>query len=163
ADLVVHSATKYLGGHSDAMGGVLCGKKELIEKVNNYHTVTGASLDPAVAYSLLRGMKTLQLRIERQNESALQIAKFPKQHPLDEHVFYPGLADHSQHDIAKKQMNGFGGMLSFSLHGGMETVRTVLPKLTHAHLAAHLGGLETTVGPIHTTSHAECTLEEQLA
>src|SRR5690625_5118446 len=163
ADLVVHSATKYLGGHSDAMGGVLCGKKELVDKVYEYRMITGSSLDPNAAYSLLRGMKTLELRIERQNESALKIAQYLREHPLVEQVFYPGLTDHPAYDIAKKQMSGFSGMLSFSLHGGIKTVRTVLPKLQHAHLAAHLGGVETTVGPIHTTSHAECSLEERLA
>lgn len=163
ADLVVHSATKYLGGHADAMGGILCGQQELIDKVYDYRMITGAPLDPTAAYSLIRGLKTLQLRIQRQNENAYEIANYLKKHPLVEKVFYPGLEDDSEHELAKKQMSGFGGMLSFSIKGGMKTVNAFLPHLKYAHLAANLGAVETTVGPIHTTSHAECTLEERKA
>ncbi|HLR69965.1 MAG TPA: cystathionine gamma-synthase family protein [Pseudogracilibacillus sp.] len=163
ADLVVHSATKYLGGHADAMGGILCGQQELIAKVYDYRMITGAPLDPNAAYSLIRGLKTLQLRIQRQNENAYEIANYLKKHPLVEKVFYPGLEDDSEHELAKKQMSGFGGMLSFSIKGGMKTVNAFLPHLKYAHLAANLGAVETTVGPIHTTSHAECTLEERKA
>lgn len=163
ADLVVHSATKYLGGHADAMGGILCGQQELIDKVYDYRMITGAPLDPTAAYSLIRGLKTLQLRIQRQNENAYEIANYLKTHPLVEKVFYPGLEDDSEHELAKKQMSGFGGMLSFSIKGGMKTVNAFLPHLKYAHLAANLGAVETTVGPIHTTSHAECTLEERKA
>ena len=163
ADLVVHSATKYLGGHADAMGGILCGQQELIAKVYDYRMITGAPLDPNAAYSLIRGLKTLQLRIQRQNENAYEIANYLKTHPLVEKVFYPGLEDDSEHELAKKQMSGFGGMLSFSIKGGMKTVNAFLPHLKYAHLAANLGAVETTVGPIHTTSHAECTLEERKA
>lgn len=163
ADLVVHSATKYLGGHADAMGGVLCGPSEIIDKVYEYRMITGAPLDPTAAYSLIRGMKTLELRINRQNENAYAIATFLKSHPLVEEVFYPGLESDKEHELAKKQMSGFGGMLSFSVKGGMQTVNELLPHLKYAHLAANLGAVETTVGPIHTTSHAECTLEERKA
>ncbi len=163
ADLVVHSATKYLGGHADAMGGVLCGPTDIIDKVYEYRMITGAALDPTAAYSLIRGMKTLQLRIQRQNENAHAVASFLKTHPLVEQVFYPGLKDDSEHTLAKKQMSGFGGMLSFAVKGGMETVHKLLPHLKYAHLAANLGAVETTIGPIHTTSHAECTLEERNA
>lgn len=163
ADLVVHSATKYLGGHADAMGGILCGSTDIINKVYEYRMITGAPLDPNAAYSLIRGMKTLHLRITRQNENAYAVAKFLKTHPLVEEVYYPGLEDDSEHELAKKQMRGFGGLLSFSIKGGMKTVNEFLPHLKFAHLAANLGAVETTVGPIHTTSHAECTLEERKA
>ncbi|MGM8212508.1 cystathionine gamma-synthase family protein [Virgibacillus sp. W0430] len=163
ADLVVHSATKYLGGHADALGGVLCGLKDIVDKVYEYRMITGAPLDPTAAYSLIRGMKTLQIRIEKQNKNALAVANYLQTEPLVEKVFYPGLEDDSEHALAKKQMSGFGGMLSFSLKGGLETVYEFLPKLKHAHLAANLGAVETTIGPVHTTSHAECTLEERLA
>ena len=115
ADLVLHSATKFLGGHSDAMGGILCGSKELVEKVFRYREITGASLHPEAAYMIARGMKTLELRIERQNASALTIARFLQAHPKVAEVFYPGLETHVGHEIARKQMSGFGGILSFSL------------------------------------------------
>ena len=163
ADLVVHSATKYLGGHADALGGILCGSKELINKVYEYRMITGSPLDPNAAYSLIRGMKTLEIRIERQNKNALEVAKYLQTEPLVEIVYYPGLESDSEHELAKKQMSGFGGMLSFSLKGGLETVNQFLPQLKYAHLAANLGAVETTIGPVHTTSHAECTLEERLA
>ncbi|RST70818.1 cystathionine gamma-synthase family protein [Siminovitchia acidinfaciens] len=163
SDLVVHSATKYLGGHGDALGGVICGPKNLVNQIYEYRMINGAPLDPNAAYSLIRGMKTLQIRIERQNENAMEIASFLKKQPLVEDVFYPGLTDDPSHELAKKQMNGFGGMLSFSLKGGLEAVNEFLPRLRFAHLAANLGAVETTVGPVHTTSHAECTLEERKA
>ena len=163
ADLVVHSATKYLGGHAYALGGVLVGNKDLVNKVYEYRMITGAPLDPTAAYSLIRGMKTLQIRIQRQNENAEKIARYLQTVPHVEKVFYPGLESDSQHELAKKQMSGFGGMLSFSLKGGIETVNKFLPRLKYTHLAANLGAVETTIGPVHTTSHAECTLEERLA
>lgn len=163
ADLVVHSATKYLGGHADALGGILCGPNAIIHKVYEYRMITGAPLDPTAAYSLIRGMKTLQIRIEKQNENAKKVATYLQSEPLVEKVFYPGLESDSEHELAKKQMSGFGGMLSFSLKGGIGTVNEFLPKLKYAHLAANLGAVETTIGPVHTTSHAECTLDEQLA
>lgn len=163
ADLVVHSATKYLGGHADAMGGILCGDSDLVNKVYEYRMITGAPLDPTAAYSLIRGMKTLQIRIEKQNENADKVARYLQTVPHVEEVFYPGLESSNGHELAKKQMSGFGGMLSFSLKGGLETVNKFLPRLKYAHLAANLGAVETTIGPVHTTSHAECTLEERLA
>src|SRR5699024_3826951 len=121
ADLVVHSATKYLGGHSTAMGGVLCGKKELIEKAYEYRMITGAPLDPGAAFALIQGMKTLEIRIERQNENARKVAEYLKQHPLVEAVYYPGFEDDPAHDIAKKQMSGYGGWFSFAVKGGLDS------------------------------------------
>ncbi|MBM7553630.1 cystathionine gamma-synthase family protein [Thalassobacillus pellis] len=163
ADLVIHSATKFLGGHADALGGALCGSKELVEKVYHYREINGATLDPMAAYLLLRGMKTLKLRIDRQNDNALAIARHLKTFEAVDQVFYPGLEEHKGHDIAKEQMNGFGGMLSFSVKGGMETVRNLLPKLKYSNRAANLGAVETIVGPARTTSHVECTPEERAA
>ena len=164
ADLVLHSATKYLGGHADALGGVVCGKKELIEQVYHYREINGATLDPMSAYLLLRGMKTLALRIERQNENAMEIATYLDSHPKVKQVFYPGLKTHKGHDIAVKQMSGFGGMLSFSLvEESLEAVGKVISGLTFAHAAANLGAVETIVGPPATTSHVECNAEERAA
>ena len=164
ADIVLHSASKYLGGHADALGGVICGNKDLVKKVHHYREINGASLAPMDAYSLLRGMKTLKLRVQRQNESAMIIAKYLQSHPAVEQVNYPGLESHPGHDIAKKQMiGGYGGMLSFSVKGGLEAIKKFLPKLEYAHMAANLGCVETVVGPPFTTSHVECSAEERMA
>ena len=163
ADLVLHSATKFLGGHADALGGVVCGRRDLIERISHFREINGASLHPMAAYLLLRGMKTLHLRIRQQNESAVRIAQFLDEHEAVREVFYPGLASDAGHAIAAKQMRGFGGMLSFELHGGFEAVREVLPRLHYAHAAANLGAVETVVGPPSTTSHVECTPEERAA
>jgi cystathionine gamma-synthase len=163
ADLVLHSASKYLGGHADALGGVLCGPGELVRRVYHYREINGAALDPFAAYLLLRGLKTLELRVTRHNENAMKVASFLEGHPSVERVFYPGLESHPQHELAKRQMRGFGGMLSFSLVGGYEAVKEFLPRLHLAHRAANLGAVETTVGPPATTSHVESSALEREA
>jgi len=164
ADIVLHSASKYLGGHADALGGVICGSKELVKKVYHYREINGAALSPMDAYSLLRGMKTLKLRVQRQNESAMTIARYLQNHPLIEQVNYPGLESHPGHVIAKEQMNsGYGGMLSFAVEGGLDAIKIFLPRLRYAHMAANLGCVETVVGPPLTTSHVECSAEERAA
>ena len=163
ADLVIHSATKFLGGHADALGGVVCGPDHLVKQIYHYREITGATLHPMSAYLLLRGIKTLHLRIRQQNESALRIARFLQTHPAVTQVFYPGLESHENHDIARKQMRGFGGVLSFTLKGGFDSVRAFLPRLRYAHLAANLGAVETVAGPPATTSHVECTPKEREA
>ncbi len=163
ADLVLHSATKFLGGHADALGGVVCGRSDLVERIYHYREINGASLDPMAAYLLLRGMKTLQLRVQRQSQSALKIARYLAGHPAVEEVFYPGLESHPQHEIARDQMSAFGGVLSFMVKGEFEAVRRFLPRLKYAHRAANLGAVETIAGPPATTSHVECTREERAA
>jgi cystathionine gamma-synthase len=163
ADLVLHSATKFLGGHADALGGVVCGRADLIERIYHFREINGAVLDPMAAYLLLRGMKTLYLRVQRQSESALRIARHLESHQKIEQVFYPGLESHPGHEIANKQMTAFGGILSFSIKGGFEAVGKVLPRLNYAHRAANLGAVETIAGPPATTSHVECTAEERAA
>lgn len=162
-DLVLHSATKFLGGHADALGGVLCGPADLVGKVYHFREINGAALDPMAAYLLLRGMKTLHLRVARQNESALRIARFLAGRPQVREVFYPGLPTHAHHEVAARQMRGFGGVLSFSLKGGLEAVRAALPRLKYAHRAANLGAVETLAGIPATTSHVECTAQEMEA
>ena len=164
ADITLHSASKYLGGHADALGGVICGAKKLIDKVYHYREINGATLAPMDAYSLLRGMKTLKLRVQKQNESAMIIAKYLQKHPLIEQVNYPGLETHLGHEIAKEQMpGGYGGMLSFAVKGGLDSIKKFLPKLKYAHMAANLGCVETIVGPPSTTSHVECSANERAA
>jgi cystathionine gamma-synthase len=162
ADLVLHSATKFLGGHADALGGVICGGNDLVKKIFHFREINGATLHPMAAYLLLRGMKTLHLRVARQNESALAIARFLAEHPAVGRVHYPGLETHHNHDIACRQMRGFGGMLSFELRdNSLEAVKQFLPRLRFAHAAANLGSVETIVGMPATTSHVECTARER--
>lgn len=163
ADLVIHSATKFLGGHADALGGALCGPADLVESVFHFREINGAMLDPQSAYLLVRGMKTLHLRVARQCESAMKIARFLESHDLVERVFYPGLESHPQHELARRQMNGFGGILSFMLKGDFDEVRKFLPRLRYAHRAANLGAVETIAGPPAVTSHVECTPAERAA
>lgn len=163
ADLVIHSATKFLGGHADALGGVVVGSPELVEKIYHFREINGATMDPMAAYLILRGMKTLHLRVGKQSENAMTLAKYLQTKDIVEGVYYPGLETHPHHDIAKKQMKNFGGMLSFAVKGGVDTVRHLLPKLQYANRAANLGAVETTVGPARTTSHVECTPEERAA
>ena len=163
ADLVLHSATKFLGGHEDAMGGVVCGPKSLIERIYHYREITGASLAPMHAWLLVRGLKTLALRVRQQNESALAIARFLSAHPAVASVGYPGLPADPGHEIASRQMRGFGGMLCFTLKGGWPAVKDALPRLRYAHCAASLGGVQTFAGPPATTSHVECSAEERAA
>jgi cystathionine gamma-synthase len=163
ADLVLHSATKYLGGHADALGGAACGSQTLVDRLQHFREINGAALSPMDAYSLLRGMKTLALRVERQNQSALAIARWLQAQRCVEQVNYPGLESHPHHDVARRQMRGFGGMLSFSVRGGLDAIRLMLPRLRYAHRAANLGCVETVVGPPSVTSHVECSAEERAA
>ncbi len=164
ADLVVYSATKYLNGHSDTMGGLVVGPKDLVDRIYHYREITGATLHPQSAYMILRGMKTLELRVQRHNHNAMRVATYLSQHPKVDQVFYPGLETHLNHAIAKKQMpGGFGGMLSFSLQGGFDRVVALLEKLKYAHRAASLGSVGTLVGPPRVTSHVELTEAERAA
>lgn len=163
AHLVVHSATKFLGGHADALGGVVCGDEDLVRRLFRFREITGATLHPEAAYLLLRGLKTLPLRVARQNESALRIARWLEEAEGVASVHYPGLDSHPGHALAARQMRGFGGVLSFALDGGMEAVERFLPALRWAHLAANLGAVETVAGTPATTSHVECTAEERAA
>jgi len=163
ADLVVHSATKFLGGHADALGGVVVGSADLVHKVYSYREINGATLGPDAAYLLLRGMKTLYLRVERQAANAMAVAEYLEAHNRVSAVNYPGLVSHPQHGIARAQMSGFGAMLSFALDGELDAVRRFLPHLQFAHRAANLGSVETIVGPPATTSHVECSEEERAA
>ena len=136
----------------------------MVKKIYHYREITGAALDPFAAYLLIRGLKTLQLRIERQNGNALKIAQVLEEHRAIDRVHYPGLESHPQHDIAKKQMpGGFGGVMGFTLKGDYDTVKTFLPKLKFAHRAANLGAVETTVGPPATTSHVEVSPADRAA
>lgn len=161
ADLALHSATKFLGGHSDAMGGVVCGRRDLVRQIFRFREINGASLAAPVAHLLVRGLKTLELRVLRHNENALGLARYLRAHPRVERVFYPGLEEDPGHRIAAAQMRGFGGVVSFSLAGGFDAVKGFLGKLRYAHRAASLGSVGTLIGPPAVTSHVELTPEDR--
>lgn len=161
ADISLHSATKFLGGHSDATGGIVCGSKELVKQIYHYREITGATMHPLTAYLLVRSLKTLELRIQRHNDNALRLAQYLSRHKKIDQVFYPGLETHPGHKIAKEQMNGYGGVLSFTLKGDYNTVKEFLPKLNFAHMAASLGAVGSLAGPPKTTSHVELTEKER--
>ena len=142
-DLAFHSATKYFGGHSDLIAGVVMGSKEWVHKIWNTHVILGAVLGPFDAWLMLRGLRTLSLRIRQHNENAMALAELLERHAGVRTVHYPGLKSHPQHDLAKRQMSGFGGMLSFEVKGGYEAADRFLSRLCLASRAASLGGIET--------------------
>jgi cystathionine gamma-synthase len=164
ADLVIHSATKFINGHNDLTAGVVCGSAALVAQIYRYRELVGPALDAHRANLLMRSLKTLGLRMERHNENGLAMARFLEAHPRVLRVHYPGLESHPMHAVAKKQMvGGFGGVLSFEIEGGFEAVGRVLPRLQYAFMAANLGQVDTVVGPPAVTSHVECTEEERRA
>lgn len=159
-DLVFHSATKYFGGHSDLLAGVVLGTREWIERIWNNHVIIGAALGPFDAWLMLRGLRTLPLRIQRHNENAMAVARFLEDHRAVKAVYYPGLKSHPQHELARRQMSGFGGMLSVELEGGYEAADRLLSRLRLFARAASLGGVESlAVHPASNFLHY-MTLEE---
>jgi len=142
-NVVVHSATKYLGGHSDVTAGVIIGSPAFIERAWRFSIVMGAALGPFDAWLLLRGLRTLGLRVERHNQNALMLARFFESHPKIERVNYPGLESHPQYELAREQMSGFTGMMSVELRGGYETAERFIASLKLGSYAASLGGVET--------------------
>jgi len=154
ADLVMHSLTKALSGHSDIIGGALVGSRERIEKARSLMRVLGGCLDPHSAFLALRGLKTLHLRVHRQSENALALALHLQRHPKVARVLYPGLRTHPGHEVARRQMSGFGGILAFVLHGGLPAAERFYDGLRLMARAASLGGVETLVSlPVHTSHH----------
>lgn len=149
-DAVVHSATKYIGGHHDVTAGAMVGNKDLLERIWRFALVAGAALSPFDAWLLLRGLRTLGLRVERHNSNAMALAKFFETHPKVGRVYYPGLESHPQHELAKAQMTGFTGMLSVELRGGYSAADKVMSALKLGVRAASLGGFETLV--VHPAS-----------
>ncbi len=159
ADIVVHSATKYLGGHSDLLGGVLIiNSDELYEKLKFVQNAIGAVLSPFDSWLLLRSVKTLAVRMERHNQNAMKIAEYLQSHSKVKKVFYPGLETHPQYPIAKKQMRGFGGMVSFEVDN-FDTAKKVLYKFKIFTLAESLGGVESLVCHPATMTHASIPKE----
>ncbi|MEP7271450.1 MAG: aminotransferase class I/II-fold pyridoxal phosphate-dependent enzyme [Acidobacteriota bacterium] len=144
-DVVVHSATKYLGGHHDLTAGAIVGTSEMVDRIWKFAIVSGATLSPFDGWLLLRGIRTLGLRVQRHNSNGLALAQFLESHPKVERVYYPGLTSHRQHELAGSQMSGFTGMLSVELRGGYSAAESLISGLKLATRAASLGGFETLV------------------
>ena len=161
ADIVLHSGTKYLAGHNDVIAGALVGSENLIQPIRDLHGVLGGVLDPHAAYLLLRGMKTLALRVERANQNALAIAAYLEKHHRVERVHYPGLESHPDHSIAKEQMRGYGGVISFEIPGGLETASKFIDALRIPYIAPSLGGVESLVEQPTVMSYWDQTPEQR--
>ena len=162
-DLVIHSCTKYLGGHNDLLAGVVCGRSGLVQAIRDLRGVLGAVLDPQSAFLLIRGLKTLPLRVNRQNETALAVARWLEQHPRVRQVFYPGLPSHPDHAIARRQMRGFGGVVSFRLRASARETSRVVDACKLATIAPSLGAAETLIEQPAYMSYFELTSEEREA
>lgn len=160
-DLSLHSCTKYLNGHSDIVGGAIIGEKGLVEKTLHRLDLLGGSMDPHACFLLHRGLKTLALRVAQQNTNALALARFLEGHPAVGNVNYPGLESHPGHDVAARLFEGFGGMLSFELDGGVEAAERFMNRVTIPIVAPSLGGIESLVTRPATTSHLGMEPEER--
>ena len=141
-DLVIHSATKYLAGHNDLLAGVVIGSQALLSQIEATRGVLGGVSSPNDAYLLLRGLKTLDLRLRRQNENGLRIARFLESHPAVRRVYYPGLDSHPDHEVALRQMTGFGGVVSFEIEGDIDTAGRFIDRLRLPYIGPTLGGVE---------------------
>ena len=159
-DAVIHSATKYVGGHHDVTAGALVGSKEFVERVWRFALVAGATLSPFDGWLLLRGLRTLGLRVERHNQNGIALARFLEHHPKVARVYYPGLPSHPQHELAGSQMGGFTGVLSVELRGGYAAADKFISSLKLAARAASLGGFETLV--VHPASMWSLQLSREL-
>ena len=162
-DIVMHSATKYLGGHNDLLAGAILGKAPLINAIRDVRGVMGGIIDPHNAYLLIRGLKTFAIRVEKQNKSTQAIAEFLEAHPKVTKVYYPGLASHPHHDIAVKQMKGFGGVVSFEIDGGLDDGSRFIDALEIPYIAPSLGSVESLIEQPSLMSYFELSTEERLA
>ena len=160
-DVSLHSCTKYLNGHSDIVGGACIGRADLIEKITHKLNHLGGSMDPHAAFLLHRGMKTLALRVRCQNESAMKIARFLEAHAAIEKVNYPGLESHPRHQRARDLFDGFSGMLSFEIKGGVDAAEKFMQKARLPIIAPSLGGVETLITRPSTTSHSGMSREDR--
>lgn len=165
ADIVVHSATKYLNGHGDVIAGFVAGKLEHIKQIRlvGVKDMTGSVISPNDAYMIIRGMKTLEVRMQRHCENATKVANFLEEHEAVDVVYYPGLENHPGHGIAKEQMNGFGGIVAFEIKGGIEAGKTLLNSLELCALAVSLGDTETLIQHPASMTHSPYNREERLA
>lgn len=163
ADIVVHSATKYLGGHGDLIAGAIVGSEELIAEIRMpFLKDFGGVISPFNAWLMTRGMKTLGIRMERHSENAQKVAEFLEKHQAVEEVYYPGLSSHPQHELAKAQMDGFGGMMSFELKGGIEAGKTLMNSVKMISLAVSLGCVDTLIQHPASMTHSPVPKEDRL-
>ncbi len=162
-DLVLHSATKYLGGHNDLLAGAVLGSAAIIDGIRSLQAVTGAVVDPFAAYLLVRGLKTFALRVERQNANAQALAEFLAKHPRVTAVHYPGLPSHPQHEVARRQMKGFGGVVSFEVKGDEKATSRIVDACRIPQIAPSLGGVESLIEQPALMSFYELTTEERLS
>ncbi|MHB8339316.1 MAG: trans-sulfuration enzyme family protein [Ignavibacteriaceae bacterium] len=163
ADIVLHSVTKFINGHADIVGGIVITKeKELYKKIRHSMVYMGCNMDPHQAYLVLRGVKTLSLRVERNQENAIKVANYLEKHPKISWIKYPGLKSHPQFDLAKTQMKGFGSMISFGVKGGLEAGRKLMDNVHLATLAVSLGGVETLIQHPASMTHAAVNKEDKL-
>jgi cystathionine gamma-synthase len=160
-DLVLQSATKYLAGHNDILAGAVLGRKDQIEKIRSLHKSMGGLIDPHCCYLLLRGLKTFPLRVQKQNESALKIARFLEGCPKVKRVYYPFLKSHPHYKIAKRQMTGGGGVVTFDIKGDLNTAKRFLDALKLCYIAPSLGGVETLITHPALVSYYDYTREER--
>ncbi len=163
ADVVIQSATKYLNGHHDILAGVVCGTESVVDEVRQKMMVWGQAPDPFALWLLERGLKTLDVRVKRQNESAQRVAEWATQHPAIARVHYPGLPSHPDHALAREVLDGFGGMLALELAGGGEATAPVLERLRLITHAPSLGGVDSLVSEPRYTSHAAMTADARAA
>ncbi len=162
-DLVVHSATKYLAGHNDVLAGVVCGPAGLISVIRELRGVLGGVCDPHAAFLVGRGMKTLALRVQRQNANALLVAERLSVHPRIARVYYPGLPTHATHAVAKAQMRGFGGVVSFIVRDGLDAAKRVVDRVKLARIGPSFGGVETLIEQPAVMSYYGLTTEQRAA
>ncbi|XP_014498014.1 cystathionine gamma-synthase 1, chloroplastic [Vigna radiata var. radiata] len=145
ADLILHSLTKYMSGHHDVLGGCISGSTKVVSQIRTFHHILGGTLNPNAAYLLIRGMKTLHLRVQQQNSTGMGMAKILEAHPKVKRVYYPGLPSHPEHELAKRQMTGFGGVVSFEIDGDLHTTIKFVDSLKIPYIAASFGGCESIV------------------
>ena len=164
ADVVLHSITKFINGHADIVGGVIVAKDpEIYKRIRHSMVYMGCNMDPTQSFMVLRGVKTLAIRIERAQENAMKVARYLENHPKIEWIRYPGLENHPHYELAKKQMKGFGSMMSFGVKGGFEAGKKLMDNVHLALLAVSLGGVETLIQHPASMTHAGVSRENKLA
>lgn len=161
-DLVLHSATKYLGGHNDLLAGAVVGNRNLISAIREFRDITGGIVDPNGAYLLIRGLKTFALRMAQHNSNGMAIARYLEKHPRIRQVYYPGLERHATHEIARRQMSGYGGVVSFEVDGNMDETIAFMDRVQIPFIAPSLGGVESLIEQPAIMSFYEMPREERM-
>jgi cystathionine gamma-synthase len=162
-DIVLHSCTKYLAGHNDILAGAVLGRKDLIEKIRDLHKSMGGTIDPHCCYLLLRGLKTFALRVEKQNQTALEVAKFLESHPRVKKVYYPFLKSHRHYRVAIAQMQGGGGVVTFETKGNLSTAKQFLDRLRLCYIGPSFGGVETLITHPALVTYYDCSRRQRYA